>query len=136
MREYCKKKTTFTSVHETFQFEIMPFGLMNESSTFQKMMNQFMVGLAILKVYLHDDFKFSKDLTDLIRHVKPVLDIIAMPVLKIKLLKCEFAKSGVSLLGYILDKHGVTADRTRKKAIMELPLPKIQAQLRSFLGIT
>lgn len=39
---------------ETFQFEIMRFGLMNAHSTFQRMMNKVAGHLNFVRVYLDD----------------------------------------------------------------------------------
>ena len=39
MADQCKEVTTFVCRYGTFKFEVMPFGLMNDPSTFQRMMD-------------------------------------------------------------------------------------------------
>ena len=46
----------------TFQFEVMPFGLMNAPSTFQRMMDGVLKDLPFVRVYLHDLVVFSESL--------------------------------------------------------------------------
>lgn len=45
MCKFYKEKTTFVCRFGTFQFEVMPFGLMNAPSTFQRLMNKILRGL-------------------------------------------------------------------------------------------
>lgn len=46
--EGCKEKTTFVCRFGTYQFEVMPFGLMNAPSTSQRMMDQIFRDLSFL----------------------------------------------------------------------------------------
>lgn len=49
MSEDCKEKTTFVCRYGTYQFEVMPFGLMNAPSTFQRMMDGLLGHLPFVK---------------------------------------------------------------------------------------
>ena len=54
MANECKEFTTFVCRFGTFKFEVMPFGLMNAPSTFQRMMDVILAGLKFVRVYLDD----------------------------------------------------------------------------------
>ena len=61
MEENCKEKTTFICRYGTYQFEVMPFGLMNAPFTFQRMMDQVFQNLGFVRVYLDDVVVYSSD---------------------------------------------------------------------------
>lgn len=70
MSNRCKAKTTFVCRYGTFQFEVMPFGLMNAPSTFQRMMDGLLGGLQFAKVYLDDVVVFSKTMAAHMEHLE------------------------------------------------------------------
>lgn len=55
-----KEKTTFVCRFETFRFELMPFGLMNAPSTFQRKKDGLLGRFSFVKEYLVDVFLFSE----------------------------------------------------------------------------
>ncbi len=62
MAERDKQKTAFTCRYGTYQFTVMPFGLMTAPSTFQRMMNRVFFDLLDEGVlcYLDDLLIYSK----------------------------------------------------------------------------
>jgi hypothetical protein len=56
-------KTAFTCRYGTFEFNVMPFGLMNAPSTFQRVMNNIFMPLLDdgVLVYMDDILVYSKD---------------------------------------------------------------------------
>lgn len=56
----CKEKTTLVCCFGTFQFEVMPFGLMNDPSSFQAMMSHLVGQLKFVKAYLDDVVVFHE----------------------------------------------------------------------------
>lgn len=59
-------ETTFATKEGTFQFNVMPFGLYNESTRFQRLMDVMMSGLNldICLVHLDDMVLFSKNVLE------------------------------------------------------------------------
>jgi len=55
--------------------------------------------------------------------------------LKIKVEKCEFAKSEIKLLGHRFSKEGTIPDSGKVTAIEALERPTIISKLRGFLGV-
>lgn len=115
--KHCKKKTTFVCRSGTFQFEVMPFGLMNAPSTFQRMMNEVVGHLGFVKVYLDDVVIFLRSLSEHIGNISQVVLLIAENGLKVKVSKSEFAKRKVALLGHLVDKNGVQVDPSKLEVI-------------------
>lgn len=60
LSEACKEKKTIVCRFGIYLFEVMPFGLMDSPSTFQRMMNQVLTGRRFVCVYLEDEVTFSK----------------------------------------------------------------------------
>ncbi len=55
--------------------------------------------------------------------------------LKANLSKCTFYKNEVKFLGKIVDRNGIRLDTSTTDAIVKMPAPQDQHQLRSFLGL-
>jgi hypothetical protein len=55
--------------------------------------------------------------------------------LQLHLGKCEFAKSHVQYLGFILSENGVAVSADKVKAVREYPTPKNAKDVRAFLGL-
>lgn len=62
MAEYVKEKTTFVCRFGTYQFELMPFGLMNSPSTFQRLIDEVFKKFPFFRAYLDDVVVFSASL--------------------------------------------------------------------------
>lgn len=73
MAEDCKEKTAFICRFGTFQFEVMPFGLMNAPFTFQKVMDHLFNDLEFVHVYLDDIVIASKNIGEHEGHLNLVL---------------------------------------------------------------
>ena len=54
MAQQCKEMTTFVCRYGMYKFEVMPFGLMNAPSKFQRMMDTIVRGLPPVRAN-HDD---------------------------------------------------------------------------------
>jgi len=64
-----------------------------------------------------------------------VLDKLTSAGFTVNAAECQFCKPEIKFLGHIISDEGVKADRERSEAILRYPVPKIQRQLRKFLGI-
>lgn len=76
MSKCCKEKTTFVYRYGTFQFEVMPFGLMNAPSMFQRMMDKILDGIPFPRVYLDDVIIFSATLREHVEHVTELVKLV------------------------------------------------------------
>ena len=48
--------------------------------------------------------------------------------------KCIFGVTSRKLLGHIVSQKGIEADPKKIKAIQEMPIPKIEKEVRGFIG--
>jgi hypothetical protein len=111
---------SFTNAPEVFQH------LMND--IFQKYMDKFVV------VYLDDILIFSKNQEDHDKHVRLVFAKLREHGLYAKLEKCEFDKSLVEFLGYVISLDGVSMDKSKVKTIQCWVIPSSVKDVQRFLG--
>lgn len=135
MADACKEMTTFVTKYGTYQFEVIPFGLMNAPSTFQRMMDTVLQGLSFVRVFIDEVVVFSRSIEDHIIHVRTVFRRLEKCNLKVKLAKCFIAQQQILLLGHIIDGNGVRVDDDKIAVIRGTPNPRSKTELRSFLGL-
>ena len=86
-----QKYTAFLTAYGLYQFQVMPFGLVNALITFQRFINDVLRDYLrkFCLVYLDDIIIYSKSLKDHKRHVRKVLQAIRSAGLKLKPAKCK-----------------------------------------------
>ncbi len=85
-------------------------------------------------VYLDDVVIYSKNMAEYVRHLDWVLGQLKQARLKIKVEKCEFAKSEIKLLGHQISEQETIPDPGKVAAIEALEQPTTISKLRGFLG--
>ena len=114
----------------------MPFGLTNAPAVFQHLMNdvfreyldQFVV------IYLDDVLIFSQNQREHEKHVRLVLEKLRSAGLYAKLEKCEFDKSSVEFLGYVISQDGISMDPRKIDTLLSWKRPNSVKEVQSFLG--
>ncbi|KMQ86252.1 reverse ribonuclease integrase, partial [Lasius niger] len=120
-----------------YHFTRMPYGLTGAPATFQRLLDK-LIGPEMEPfafAYLDDIIIATPTFEEHIVWLKKVLAKISSADLTINPEKCEFCKSYVKYLGFIVQKEGLTVDPDKTLPIMEFPIPKNIKQLRRFLGI-
>ncbi|KAM4795595.1 uncharacterized protein WCC33_000654 [Rhinophrynus dorsalis] len=85
-------------------------------------------------VYLDDILVFSSTLSQHRLHVKSVLQPLSENGLYAKLEKCEFEKTSLPFLGYIISSSGHTMDPGKLASVTTWPQPKDLKAVQRFLG--
>ena len=67
-------------------------------------------------------------------HLKEVFAILCRYKFYLKLRKCQFFLQKVTFLGHKIDHSGVHIAIEKVKAVHEWPEPKMESQVRAFLG--
>jgi hypothetical protein len=105
-------KTAFRTPFGHYQFKVLSFGLTNAPATFQAAMNGIfrpLLGKCVV-VYIDDILVFSKTHEEHAKHLRQVLQILQNQDFRVKLSKCEFAKSEVKFLGHVVGADGIKVD--------------------------
>ncbi len=132
-----REKTAFTTPHGLFEFRVMPFGLCNAPSTFQRLMELVLAGLKweVCLAYLDDVVVFGRTFEEHFHRVRVVLSRLREFNLKANPKKCQLFRRSASFLGHVISGKGVSTDGAKVDAIQKWPVPTDVRELRSFLGI-
>ena len=136
MEEADKPKTAFRTRKGLFQFKVMPFGMSNSPSTFQRLMDKVLRGLQWEKClkYLDDIIVFGKTFPETLDNLRCVMQRLKAANLKLKASKCQWFRQSVKYLGHIVSKDGIACDPEKTEAIQSWPVPNTVTQVRQFIG--
>ena len=131
-------KAAFKTNEGLFEPRVMPFGLRNAPSVFQRMMNtQFTDIIATGKVIIYMDDILVATEDDLQAHRKlvgRVLQRLQDLDLYLKPSKCQFEVQRIDFLGVILEKGTITMDPIKVAGVSEWKEPKNVKDIRKYLG--
>ena len=134
-----KEKTAFTVGPLGFyEYNRMPFGLVNAPATFQRLMTVCMGDLNLTEclLYLDDIIVFSKSFESHLQRLEHVFQRLKDHGLKLKPSKCTFFQSKVKYLGHVVSKEGIHTDPDKIETVQNWPIPVNVKSLRRFLGFT
>ena len=131
-------KTAFCTRYGLYQWRVMPFGLCNAPSTFERLMEKVLAGLQwkIALLYLDDVIVFSSTVEQQLDRLRLVFERLRKANLQLKPKKCHLFCKEVSFLGHGVSGEGMTTEEDKVKAVKEWPVPKSVKAVRSFLGLT
>ena len=120
-----------------WEWKVMPFGLINAPSTFQRAMSYALRGCEkFTAVYIDDVLIFSETVEDHLHHLKIVFGKLQENAYHARLAKCRFMTNQVKFLGHLLNEDGIQALADRKKDLEMFQAPfDTPKKVRSFLGL-
>ncbi len=132
-----KEKSAFVVRGGLYQWTVMPFGLCNAPSTFERLMENLMRGLQweSLLVYLDDIIVFAKTIEEELDRLREVFERLRQANLKLKPKKCVLFQKSVLYLGHIVTKDGIATDPEKIRVIQEWTTPTSLKDVRAFLGL-
>jgi transposase InsO family protein len=131
-----RDKTAFITRRGQFRFTVMPFGLTAAPSTFQRLMDLVLVGLAYesVMVYLDDIVVFSPTFESHIQRLQQVFERLRQAGLKLKGSKCSLFQRQVEFLGFQLSGDGLEVTKAKCDAVTNWPVPINLSEVRAYLG--
>lgn len=137
VEEAHKERTAFTAGPlGFFEFNKMPFGLCNSPATFQRLMERCLNGLNLEQclIYLDDIVIFSSTIEEHFSRLDSVFRRLTDYGLKLKPSKCQFLKTKIKYLGYIVSEQGVEIDPEKVESVKSMSPPTNIVELQRFLG--
>ena len=118
-------KTAFVTPIGSYHYKVMPFGLKNAGSTYQRMMTKMFesqMGKNI-EVYIDDMVVKSKIVSKHIRDLKNIFEILRGHKLRLNASKCSFGVRSGKFLGYMVTHQGIEVNPDQIKVINNLQSP-------------
>ena len=137
LSERCKFKTAFRALGQLFEFERMPFGIINGPATFSRLISKCFgdLNLVWLIIFLDDLLVYSKTIDEMLDRLAVVFERLKMFGLKIKPSKVHLFQREVSHLGFHVSEKGIPTDPEKISAFTEWEIPDHDKDLNSFLGL-
>ena len=127
--------TTFTALFEKYEYQKVPFGLIQAVACFQKLMNKVLKDLHFATAYLDDIIIYSKTAEEHLDYLQQVFYKLHDAKLTMKLCKCHFFTKEIQYLGHVLSTTGIKPLPSKTAAIKLINPPKNANFVRAFLGL-
>ena len=121
-----QKKTAFVTHVGNYHYKVMPFGLKNAESTYQRMMTKMFepqFGKSI-EIYIDDMVVKSKVVSEHMEDLTNIFEILREHKLHLNAIKCSFEVGLGMFLGYMVTHRGIEVNLNQIKAINNLQPPR------------
>ena len=133
-----KEKTAFVTPVGNYHYKVMPFGLKNAGSTYQRMMTKMFepqLGRSI-EVYIDDMVVKSKVVSEHVGDLANIFEIARKHKLHLNASKCSFGVGSGKFLGYMVIHRGIKVNPDQIKAINKLQPPQNPKEVQKLIGMT
>ena len=117
-----REKTAFMTPVGNYHYKVMPFGLKNAGSTYQKMVTRmFEPQLGkVIKVYIDDMVVKSKVVSEHVKDLEIIFGVLKEHKLRLNASKCSFGVESGKFLGYMVTHRGIEVSPDQIKTINSL----------------
>ena len=132
-----QEKTAFVTSTGNYHYKVMPFGLKNAGSTYQRMMTRMFkpqLGKNI-EVYIDDMVVKSKVVFEHMGDLGSIFEILRKQKLHLNASKCSFGVGSGKFLGYMVAHQGIEVNFDQIKVINGLP-PRNPKEVQKLIGMT
>ena len=130
-------KTAFCTPWGKFQFRVMPFGLRNGPSVFQRLMDQVLCrDKDSSVVYIDDIAVFSSTWVGHCQDISRILVRLKEAGLTVNTKKCVWGQTHCEFLGHLVGGGMVSPAALKVEAVRRFGQPLTKTQVRQFLGLT
>ena len=121
-----QEKKTFVTPTRNYHYKVMPFGLKNTRSTYQRMMTKMFepqLGKNT-EVYIDDMVVKSKEVSDHMDDLKNIFGTLREHKLRHNASKCSFGVGSGKFMGCMVTHRGIKVNPNQVKEINNLQLPQ------------
>ena len=132
-----QEKTSFVTPIGNYHYKVMPFGLKNAGSTYQRMITRIFepqLGKSI-EVYIDDMVVKSKVVSEHMGDLEVIFDILRKHKLLLNASKCSFGVESSKFLGYMVTHRGIEVSPDQIKDIHNLQPLRNPKEVQKLTGI-
>jgi len=128
--------TSFRTRYGQYKYRVLPFGLCNGPSSFQRYINEALFDYldVFCTAYVDDILIYSEDPLEHAAHVQKVLTRLRQFGLQADIKKCEFGVTKTKFLGFIVSTDGIAVDPDKVAVVRDWAPPSSVKGVQSFLG--
>ena len=132
-----QEKTAFVTPIGNYHYKVMPFGLKNAGSIYQRMMTKMFesqLGKNI-EIYIDDMVVKSKMVSKHLEDLRTIFEILRNHKLRLNASKCSFGVASGKFLGYMVTHRGIEVNPDQIKAINNLQSPRNPKEVQKLTEI-
>ena len=120
-----QEKTAFVTPVGNYHYKVIPFGLKNAGSTYQRMMTRMFESLLgkNIEIYIDDMVVKSKMVSEHLGDLQVVFEFLRSYKLRLNASKCSFGVGLSKFLGYMVTHKGIEVNPDQIKAINNMRTP-------------
>ena len=117
-----QEKTAFVTPIGNYHYKVMPFGLKNAGSTYQRMMTKMFESQLgnNIEIYIDDMVVKSKMVSEHLGDLQTIFEILRNYKLRLNASKCSFGVGSGKFLGYMITHRGIEVNPDQIKTINNL----------------
>ena len=135
LEESSRPRTAFVTPYGCYQFSKMPFGLVNATASFNRLIRKLLEDLSNIDGYVDDVLTHTKSWEDHMTVLRKFLLRVSSANLTVKPSKCYIGLTDLSFLGHKIADKVIQPHPDKVGEILEAPRPQTKKQVRSFLGL-
>jgi hypothetical protein len=127
--------TTFGTHKGLFRYKRLMFGISAAPEIYQNAIQQTLSGCAGVVNISDDILVHGCNVEEHDQRLECVLKVLVDRNITLNKNKCEFGMDKLVFMGHVLSKHGIGAEQSKIKAIVNAERPTDATEIRSFLGL-
>ena len=128
MAEENQGKTVFITSQGLYCYKVMPFGLKNTGTTYQRLVNK------MFRVYVDDMLIKSKEESAYLDDLRETFTTLRQYQMKLNPSKCAFGVASGKFLKFMVSQKGIEANPKKVRVIFDMTSPKTVKEVQKLTG--
>ena len=128
MVEENQGKTVFITSQGLYCYKVMPFGLKNTGTTYQRLVNK------MFRVYVDDMLIKSKEESAHLDDLRETFTTLRQYQMKLNPSKCAFGVASGKFLKFMVSQKGIEANPKKVRVIFDMTSPKTVKEVQKLTG--
>lgn len=133
--EESRDALTITTEDGLFRYTRLPEGVASSPAECQEILCEILKGISHTEIYIDNIYCTGTTEEEHLQILTEIFSRLEKAGLKVNLAKCDFFKTQIEILGFVIDEAGLHPAPSKIKAVQEAPGPKDHKTLQAFLGL-